>query len=85
MLSVVGLLLGVISLGGCEAVDTAREVVKQKGAKIADGILTDAEWVLCKEASIGSIKRRYGKTVESANTYKDFCDGDGRANVVSPK
>ena len=85
MFSVVGLLLGAISLGGCEAADTARALIKQKGAATADQGLTDAEWLLCNASSIGSVNRRYGQTVERADTYKDFCHGDGRANVVAPK
>ena len=72
-------------LGGCATLDTARDVVKQKGAQAADQGLTDAEWLVCNAAPIGSVKRRYGQTVERADTYKDFCDGDGKANVVSPE
>ena len=82
---IVSLFLGALFLGGCAAIDTARDVIKLKGAEIADQVLTDAEWSVCQAASIGSIKRRYGQTVERADTYKDFCHGDGRANVVSPE
>ena len=67
-------------LGACTALD----VVKQKGAALADQGLTDAEWVVCKLTPIGAIKRRYGQTVERADTYKDFCYGDGQANVIAP-
>ncbi len=69
-------------LGGCA---TARDVAKQKGAQAADSALLDAEWLVCKATSIGAVKRRYGQTVESAETYRRFCDGDGKANVVSPE
>ena len=60
-------------------------VVKQKGAALADQGLSNAEWVVCKLTPIGAIKRRYGQTVERADTYKDFCDGDGQANVIAPR
>ncbi len=72
-------------LGGCTALDTARDVVKLKGAQAADQGLTDAEWLVCNAAPIGSIKRRYGQTVERADTYREFCDGDGQANVIAPE
>ncbi len=78
-ISVIALIL---VLGGCA---TARDVVKQKGAQAADQVLVDAEWTLCQASSVGSIKRKYGQTVERADTYKDFCDGDGKANVVAPE
>ena len=71
----------VLLLGGCETTDA----VKGKGATFADRGLTEAEWLVCNAASIGSVKRRYGQTVERANTYKAFCDGDGLANVIVPE
>lgn len=72
-------------LGACATADTAREVVKLKGAQAADQGLTDAEWLVCNAAPVGAVKRRYGQTVERADTYRDFCDGDGQASVVAPK
>ncbi len=74
-----------VLLAACSTLDTARDVVKQKGAQAADQGLTDAEWVVCKASPVGAVKRRYGLTVESAETYRRFCDGDGKANVVSPE
>ena len=59
--------------------------MKVKGAEIADQALTDAEWAVCQAASVGSVKRRYGQTIKRADTYKDFCDGDGKANVIAPE
>ena len=84
-LVIVGSLLGAFFLSGCETVDTTRTLIKQKGATTADQGLIDAEWLVCNAASIGSVNRRYGQTIERADTYKDFCHGDGRANVVSPE
>lgn len=72
-------------LASCSTVDTARGVIKQKGATLASEALVDAEWLVCNAATVGSIKRRYGQTVERADTYKDFCDGDGQANVIAPE
>lgn len=79
-----GVLAGAFLLAGCESIDTARDLIKQKGAKLADEGLTDAEWLVCSASSIGAIKRRYGRTVERADTYKEFCDGAGQANVIAP-
>ena len=78
-------ILALALLGGCATLDTARDVVKQKGAQAADTALLDAEWLVCKATSIGAVKRRYGQTMETAETYRRFCDGDGQANVVSPE
>ena len=72
-------------LSSCATLDTARDVVKQKGAQAADTALLDAEWLVCKATPIGAVKRRYGQTMEAAETYRRFCDGDGKANVVSPE
>ena len=80
----IGALAGAFFLAGCAAVDTARTVVKAKGASVADQTLVDAEWAVCSLAPIGAVKRRYGQTVGRAETYKEFCDGDGRANIVAP-
>ena len=69
-----------LMLGACEYTDGA----KVKGAGLADKGLTEAEWLLCYAATIGSVKRRYGQTVERASTYKQFCDGSEAANVIVP-
>ncbi len=80
-----GLLLAAMLLGGCETADTARDVLRVKGADAADKLLGDAWWTVCKASSIGAVERRYGKTVESAQTYHRFCHGDGEANVIAPE
>lgn len=72
-------------LGSCTTLDTTRDVVRLKGAAAADQVLTDAKWLTCDAGSIGAVKRRYGQTVKSAETYRRFCDGDGQANVVAPE
>ena len=71
-------------LVGCETADTARDVLRLKGAEAADQLLRSAEWAICKAASIGAIERRYGMTVETASVYYRFCHGDGQANVIAP-
>ena len=84
MKSIYAALSLVLLLGGCSTLDTARDVVRQKGVQASDAVLQDAEWAVCKLSPVGAVKRRYGQTVESAETYRQFCDGDGQANVIAP-
>ncbi len=77
------LALGLL-LSGCTGLDTTRTAIAAKGAAAADQILIDAEWSLCFAATVGSIKRRYGQTIERAGTYKSFCDGADGVNVIEP-
>ncbi len=80
-----GLLLAAMLLGGCETADTARDAVRVRGAKASDQTLSNAVWVVCKLTPIGAIERRYGMTLETAQTYRRFCHGDGEANVIAPQ
>ena len=56
--------------------------VAEKGASLADDMLEDAEWVLCAAASIGSVKRRYGRDPSTAAAYGELCDGDAAARAT---
>ena len=76
---------GLLILGACAQVDLAKKVIAVKGAEVSATILTDAEWVLCRAASVGSVKDRYGTTEERATTYHEFCEGSGKANVIAPE
>ncbi len=65
-------------LGACGLTpqgDFVREAVKSYGAKASDAGLTNAEWVLCEAASVGSVKRRYGGGKSGA--YNELCDRNG--------
>ena len=79
--AIIGVLL---VLGGCTVLDTAKKTVAVRGAELNDSALIDAEWVVCKAASHGSVDRRYGQTVERATLHKEFCHGQGEANTVGP-
>ena len=65
-------------LGGCAMVDTA----KVTGAGISDRALQDAVWWTCHGSSVGAVKRLYGRTQERAELYREFCVGNGNANVI---
>jgi len=83
-MKVVLLMTALLFLGACTEFTAVKKAVATKGAEFSDDALVDAEWWVCYAASIGSVKRRYGATVERAETYKDFCHGDGDADVVAP-
>ena len=53
--------------------DFVRDAVKDRGAAAFDEGLSNAEWYVCRAASIGSIKRRYGRTTDSVDAYNRFC------------
>ncbi len=74
-----------LALGACETADTARDVIRVRGAQASDQTLSDAVWVVCKLTPIGAIERRYGMTIETAAAYRRFCHGDGEANVIAPR
>lgn len=67
-------------LGACTA------EIKERGATISDKGLEDAEWYICKASPVGAVKRRFGRTVAEAETYRAFCNGSGKAaaNPVAP-
>ncbi len=58
--------------------------IAQKGAVVSDTALKDAVWWTCQGASIGAVKRMYQTSAERASLYREFCEGSGTANVVSP-
>ena len=71
-----------LALGACSSV--TKDALKSRGANAADQLLIDSAWAVCELASIGSVNRKYGQTTARADTYKAFCKGDGKANVISP-
>jgi len=79
------ILVSILALGACANLDTARTTVAVKGAEVSDQVLADAHWATCYAASVGAVRRLYGQTVDRAATYKDFCQGDGNANVIAPE
>ena len=60
-----------------------RSTFQDKAAEIATEGLKNAEWFVCRYASIGSVKDRYGQTQEGANSYNAFCDADG--TIIQPE
>ena len=62
--------------------DNFRQGVATQGAALADDVLEDAEWMLCSAASIGSVKRRYGRDPKTAAAYVKLCDGDSASKAL---
>ena len=59
-----------ITVGGCGFTpqgDAARSAVKELGAQAFDEGLENAEWFICSGASVGSIQRRYGTSMDRWN------------------
>ena len=56
--------------------DMIRAAVKTGGAQVMDEGLNNAEWYICQAASIGAVRRRYGKPGLS-DAYRTLCDQVG--------
>ena len=46
--------------------------------------LASAEWFMCFGASVGSIKRRYGRTVELADAWRAICPSEAET-ILAPQ
>ena len=80
------LLLGSLTACGFTSFgDTVRQGVAEEGAQAYDEGLANAVWFMCNAASVGSIKRRYGRTKEDAAAYKAICDGQDGVNIIEPE
>lgn len=83
---ILSLMCASLTLGGCGFTpygDAARDIASEKGAQAMDEGLVNAEWFICNAASIGSIKRRYGRTAESAQAYNGICGLTGEMAIVT--
>ena len=72
-------------LVGCGFTGTGEIVrtgVAERGAQAYDEGLVNAEWFMCNAASIGSVKRRYGRSQDTADAYRALCDGEADVDVI---
>ena len=70
---------GALLLAGCGFTpqgDMIRAAAKTGGAQIMDEGLNNAEWYICQAASIGAVRRHYGKP-GLAEAYRTLCDQNG--------
>ncbi len=83
----IGLLVVWLLLAGCGLTpggDLARSTIATKGAAAYDAGLENAEWFICQAASVGSIKRRYGKAQETADAWREICEGQDGIDLIGP-
>lgn len=59
-----------LSLSACGITpqgDLVREVVRDKGAQAYDEGLANSIWFICNAASVGSIRRTFGRNMDAYN------------------
>ncbi len=75
-------LLSMTACGFTEQGDLARQVVSAKGAQAMDEGLVNAEFFICRAASVGSVTRRYGSTAEKARAWRTLCSTDKELQLI---
>lgn len=77
-------------VSGCgftEQGNLIRSAVAERGADAYDEAIVNSMWMLCYGASIGSVDRMFGRSPETAETYKAFCaiaTPDPDVGIVKP-
>jgi hypothetical protein len=61
-----------------------RDVTEARGAQAYDEGLVNAEWFLCEAASVGSIRRAYGGSQQSADAWRELCEGTDGVEIIGP-
>ena len=67
--------------GLTETGNRARDFAANEGASAYDQGLANAEFFICRGASVGSVQRRYGRDTDTAEAWRVLCHGDGEAAV----
>jgi len=62
--------------------DRVRDATKQYGAQAMDEGLANAEFFICRAASVGSVYRRYGRSKETAQAWKTLCLDNPEAIIL---
>lgn len=75
-------LVAILALSGCSTLNIARTVIDVKGQEVADRVLADAEFVMCRAVPVGAWVRRYGSSPDLAAAWKTIC---GSELLVTPK
>ena len=66
-----GIILASLLLASCGFTpqgDLVRGVVREKGAQAYDEGLANSLWFMCNAASVGSIRRAFGKNMDAYNS-----------------
>ena len=61
--------------------EQARQAVATEGARVYDEGLANSEWFMCQAASVGSVQRRYGHSLDLAHAWRTLCQADADAAV----
>ncbi len=77
-------ILTILLLAGCAQLGAYKDEAKQKLSLTADTALADAVWWACEASSIGALRRKYGKSLRRASTYRDFCQGGSDVLLLGP-
>lgn len=76
MMRVAAALAATLAVGACGFTpqgDLIRDTVKAKGAQAYDEGLENAEWFICYAASVGAVRRKYGRDAQTAAAYNAIC------------
>jgi len=71
--------IALLALGACGQTPQGsliRDVVQTRGAEIYDEGLENAEFFICRAASVGAVMRRYGSSVDRAQAWRTLCVAD---------
>ena len=66
----------IIWLAGCTQLGIVRTAIDVRGQEIADRILADTEFVMCRGISVGAWVRRYGRDQALAEAWKTLCGSE---------
>ena len=61
---------------GCAELGVVRTAIDVRGQEVADRILADTEFVLCRGISVGAWARRYGRDQILADAWKTICGSE---------
>lgn len=78
--------IATLALSGCGLTpegDMLRAAISQRGAAMADKTLENAEFAICKAATVGSVVRRYGASTIKADAWRAICRTDPVAKVIT--
>lgn len=82
LLLIAALIAASSTVTGCASVASFFGTAAEKGAQAADLELASTEWGMCNAATIGAVRRKFGKSPDLAAAYNKLCS-EGDADVVT--
>lgn len=71
--AIVALALSLSACGFTAQGDFAKDTIREKGAQAYDEGLVNSLWFICNAASVGSIRRTFGRNMDA---YNAICSND---------